>query len=119
MKRKVENRLAPSCRIFDVTAQQPLSFKKFRWKASSLYPHEKNLKYRVLYTSCSHKPKMKQLNLFQHDHCTFCKRAQETIEHVFFDCQILDNLRKEYLLKNWKNILLTKTRCQYILLLTC
>ncbi len=60
MKRRVENRLAPSCRIFDVSAQQLLSFNKFLWKATSLYPHEKNLMYRVLFASCSDKPKMKQ-----------------------------------------------------------
>ena len=102
MKPKVENRLAPSCRIFEVSAQQIISFNKFHWKASSLYPHEKNLMYRVLYTFCSDKPKMKQLNLIQDDYCTFCKREQETIEYVLFDCQILDNLRKEYKLKNWK-----------------
>ena len=51
---------------------------------------------------------MKQLNLIQDDNCTFCKREQEKIEHILFDCQILDNLRKEYKLKNWKNIFVDK-----------
>ena len=74
MKRKVENCLAPSCRIFDVSVQQLLSFNMFLWKATSLYPHEKNLMCRVLYASCSDKLKMKQLNLIQDDDCTYCKR---------------------------------------------
>ena len=108
MTQKVENRLAPSCRIFDVSAQQLLSFIKFLWKAKELYPHEKNLMYRVLYASCSDKPKMKQLNLLLDDNCTFCKLEQETIEHVLFHCPILENLRKEYKLKSWKNIFVDK-----------
>ena len=51
---------------------------------------------------------MKQLNLIQDDNCTFCKRVQETTEHILFDCQILDNLRKENKLKHWKNIFVDK-----------
>ena len=62
LKRKVENRLAPCGRFFDVSAQELSSFKKFLWKATSLYPHEKNLMYQVLYASFPEKPKMKQLN---------------------------------------------------------
>ena len=95
MKRKVEKRPAPSCRIFDVSAQQLLSFNKFLWKATSLYPHEKNLMYRVLYAFCSDNPKMKQVNLIICNNCTFCKNQQETIEHVLFDSPILGNLRKK------------------------
>ena len=109
MKRKVENCLAPSCRIFGVSTQQLLSFNKFLWKAKSLYPHEKNLMYRVLHASCSDKPKMMQLNLIQDDNCTFCKQEQETIEHVLFHCPVLENLRREYKLKSWKNIFADKS----------
>ena len=107
-KRRVENRPAPSCRIFDVSAQQLLSFNKFLWKATSLYPHEKNLLNRVLFASCSDKPKMKQLILILEDNCTFCKQGQDAMEHVLFDCSVLEDLRKEYKLKSWKNIFVDK-----------
>ena len=86
-----------------------LSFSKFFWKSTSLYPQEKNLMFRVLHASCSDKPKMKQLHLLKHDNCTYCKLQQETVEHVLFECHILEYIRLDYNPISWKNIFVDRS----------
>ena len=106
---KMKNRPASSCNVFKVTLDQLLQFNNILWESQTLYPHEKNLMYRIMYLACSDKSKMKALGQIQDDLCIFCKKFSETIEHLLFDCLSLEKTRKSYGIQRWKDIFIKKS----------
>ena len=104
----VEERLSKSSEKYQCTTFELKRFCKRIWKSNYLFPHEKNLFYRLAFNSIRDKQSKWLDNLVDSPTCSFCDEEFETNDHLIFACKKLETAKTKLNLKNWRDIFCKK-----------
>ena len=79
----------------------------FKLKKTTIDTKLRWTQYRVLHNILTTNKMVAKYNLDQKENCTFCDRYPESIEHLFWNCELIKNF--------WNNLnLLLNTKCKHI-----
>ena len=105
---EVDERLIDSVNKYNCQTTELKKFCANIWLSDYLFPHEKNLFYRLAFNSIRDKQSKWLDNLVDSPICSFCDEEFETNDHLIFECKKLETAKTKLNLKNWRDIFCKK-----------